>query len=229
MKYYVFGSQSSQDLDILVLVEKIGTIQENKIKVTELQEELKSISSKAVNVNLGIEENGVLVQVFKGTLDEVNNSVMDTYSLHPQMHSLSITQRMKRDVSEKVLRSVRIVLSNLSRTHYRKLVKTALQGDVKSRIEALKNIDLRSVTTHDKYPILDVHKTLAFQMGQAVGLIVGCELYTKEDIAKVYPHLGAALRRETSLNEELEAFKRHFIEQVEAYYPKLSSLEEKPV
>lgn len=226
MKYYVFGSKSSQDLDILVLVDQLGTIAENKEKVVQLQKDLFHILPKPVNVNLGILQEGTLVKVFKGTLDEVNNSVIDTYGLHDQKHPLEVTVRQKRDITEKVLRSVRICLSNLSRTQYRVEVKQGLRGDVLNRVNVLQNINLTTVTHHDKYSIFDLYKTLSFQMGQALSLMEGVEVYTKEDISEKYSLLEPYLMRKQTSLQNLEDFKNMFCNQILNYAPKLTSLEE---
>lgn len=227
MKYYVFGSKSSQDLDILVLVDQLGTIAENKEKVVQLQKDLVSISPKPVNVNLGVLKDGTLTKVFKGTLDEVNNSVMDTYGLHEQFFPLDITVRQNRDITEKALRAVRICLSNLSRTQYRGEVKQGLRGDVLERVKVLQNINLTTVTSHDKYPVLDLYKTLAFQMGQALGLMQTVELYTKEAISSKYSLLEPYLMRQVSSLKDLEDYKNMFCQEILNYSPKLTSLTEK--
>lgn len=227
MKYYVFGSKSSQDLDLLVLVDQLGTIADNKEKVVQLQKDLAHLSSKPVNVNLGVLENGTLTKVFKGTLDEVNNSVMDTYCLHEQYFPLEINVRQKRDITEKVLRSVRICLSNLSRTQYRQEVKQGLKGDALERVKVLQNINLETVSSHDKYPVKDIYKTLTFQMGQALGLIQGKELYTKEAISENYKLLEPYLMRKPTSLKNLEDFKNMFCQEILEYAPKLTSLTEK--
>lgn len=228
MKYYVFGSQSSQDLDILVIVEQLGYIQENKLKVVELQESMKGISKKEVNVNLGVITDSQLQSVFKGTIDEVNNSVMDTYSLHEQKYPLEITKRMTRDTDEKILRSARIVLSNLSRTQYRVEVKQGLKGDLITRINVLKNINFNTITKHDKYKLEDIYKTLAFQMGQAIGLIDGVELYTKEAISDQYDVLRPYLMRSPGCSlQGLEDFKNSYCESIISLASNMKSLNEK--
>lgn len=225
--FLVFGSLSSQDADLLVLVDSIPQTQEAKNLCVKYQAELQPLFNKPTNVNLGVVLNGVLTSVLKGSLDEVNNSLIDTYTFHEQKFPLIITTRMERNVEDKVLRSTRIVLATLSRSQYRVTVKAALKENLIGRLAALETIDFSQELKEIKYPLKDIYKTLAFQMGQALALLDGKECYTKESIVELYPELNPFLRREDCNLGELEKFKSRFISAVRKFIPQMNSLEEK--
>ena len=226
-RYYIFGSASSLDLDVLVFIDHLPSLEESKKMCNVFNESLKSISSKKINSNLATIKSNVLTSVFKGTLDEVNNSVIDTYHLHKQVHPLIITQRIKRDKDAKVLRSVRSILSFLSRTQYREQVKQSLQNDLSNKLDALDNIDLSLPLELTKYPIVDVYKTISFQIGQCSALLDDIELFTKEDIANRYPMLTDFIFRKTDADiKKLNQAKTEFVKKVNDYKPKMVKLKE---
>lgn len=209
--FQIFGSQTSRDYDVLVFVDQLGTIVQNKAVVKEWEAKLKlKFSDKPLNVNLGVLQDGKLIKVFKGTVDEVNNSLLDTYSLHTQEYPQQITERVERDVDLKVLRGLRIVLSLVSRTTYREAVKKALQGDVTLKYETLKSIDFSKIDdlgSGKNMSFPDYYKTISFQLGQMMGLITGVEHYTKESIAKAYPELADMLDRKSGNPLVVEMYK----------------------
>lgn len=218
MIYWIFGSRTSQDVDALVIVEKLGSIAENKQTVSDMESKLQIKYDRTLNLNLGTLENGSLKEVYKGTVDEVNNSIMDTYSLHKQECPLLITHRIHRDVDLKIIRCLRIILSFYSRTPHRTQVKKALSGDVSLKHETLKAIDISTVLELGSGKHVDFYdylKTLAFQLGQTRALIDGVELYTKEDIGVKYPQLRIFLQRTLSDLSVLESFKQDLLSQID--------------
>ena len=125
--YNVFGSDDSQDYDIMIFVDKIPSTQESKEMCLKIESELQVIfPNKKTNVNLAVIENGIIVDVFKGTSDECNNSIFRTYSIHNQSCPLLIDREVPRDLNLKLARSLRAILSFLSRTSYSNEVKKAL-------------------------------------------------------------------------------------------------------
>ena len=217
--YYVFGSKSSSDADILYLVEKLGNVNENKNTVKLIEEELQPSFAKKVNVNLAVMGEGALCEVYKGTVDEVNNSVVATYDLHRQESPLVIIKRLERDVDLKIVRTLRVLLTLVSRTEHRSMVKEALRGNTILRHEALGRIDLSNILDVGKMSMEDYVKTVAFQLGQTLSLVKGDELYTKEAIWDNYPDLKEFLQRrvwnlkvlEKSKNELLDSFNPRFL------------------
>lgn len=218
MVYWIFGSKSSQDVDILAVVPSLGSIAENKVVVSQIEDSLKDKYSRELNVNLGILKDGVLVEVFKGTVDEVNNSVFDTYHLHDQSFDLQISRKIIRDVDLKTLRCLRVMTSFYSRTSFRAEVKKALSLGVIEKHRFLSELNISTITDlgpGKNMDFLDYLKTMAFQMGQTHALRSGVELYTKESIGLTYPELDPFLRRQKGNLEALEEFKKNFLSSVD--------------
>lgn len=208
--YYLHGSVSSLDTDILVVADLPSyNIQGNHDLCATYEEYLSDIyKDKPVNVNLITIRNGQVTWCFKGTVDEVNNSLLDTYSLHEQPYDLLVNVRLKRDFELKTLRAIRIILSCLSRTEYRESVKNALKSDITYQLSILENIDLSKIIDFGKkHKFEDYAKTIAFQLGQVNGLFLNKELYTKEAIAETFPNLKPYLYRESTNLDYLEYCK----------------------
>lgn len=218
--FQIFGSKSSQDIDVIVFVDYIP---EKEHIATELCKKYNSELSvflntdKVINSNLAILENGIIKNVYKGTEDEVNNSCIRTYDLHTQYHPNQIRSFIERDVDLKILRTCRVLLSFLSRTKYRDIVKNALYSDCHEKIKTLYMCDISDFTKDDilKRNVLftDFLKIYAFQLGQTIGLIQGIELYTKEEIMDTYPELTPYILRDDSQNLiVLNQWKNHFLD-----------------
>jgi len=218
--FWTFGSPSSQDADILVIVSDLSNIQNNKSTVKSFEEYIKEAFGidKELNVNLATLEEGQIKEVFKGTVDEVNNSIIDTYKHHRQHHELVITTRITRDVELKVIRTLRVLLSLISRTDFRKDVKKALKADALEKYKLLEKIDYSQIMDLNKESIkeVDYFKTMAFQLGQTIALLNGVELSTKEDIAEQYPALQDLLMREKSHNarDTIEEYKKKLLSKI---------------
>ena len=229
MTFNFFGSASSLDLDCMVYLPELPDLEESKRVSKEYNQKIEVLfgNLKKANTNLAVLKDGVITEVFKGTVDEVNNSIFLTYNLHPQKHPLMVGRLLPRDNGLKLLRAARIILSFYSRTIHRPLVKQALQGDLTVKIECLKQMDLSMQYTFDKnQSALDVYKTVAFQLGQVLGLYSGQEFYSKEAISEAYPELAAYLNREVSTLGNLENSKREFLALAEREISNLSSLVE---
>lgn len=202
MEYNLFGSASSQDYDIAVKVETIPITDEAHQLCKQLNELLSvSFPDKKINCNLVVVSNGILVNCFKGTEDELNNAILDTYSLHRQDYPCFIETRLKRAVELKISRCIRGLLSMYSRTIWRPEIKQALRSNISEQIKVLNKIDFSSVFPEAKKESLeDIYKMFAFQFGQTFGLIDGKEHYTKETMAEAYPFLESFLFRKLKAN-----------------------------
>jgi len=188
---YIHGSEDSLDIDTYYIVDKVPPFQESKAFCDSIKDE---------NANLlELDESGHVSACYKGTIDECNNSLFMTYGLHEQTYPLLIKSMFERDKWLKTLRAVRIILSHLSRTQYRKAVKAALKGTMIERIQLLKTIDLKDIdfdSLEHNQSGKDVMKIIAFQAGQTLGLLDGHEYYTKSAVAAAYPGLKQFLYRE---------------------------------
>lgn len=197
MIYNIFGSRDSRDCDIMVFVNTIGSVAESKRVVEECVNALQPLYAKKVNVNLAIIIGGYVAEVFKGTPDEVNNSVYYTYRYHEQAHPLKITGPVVRDPGIKALRSMRAILSFISRTSYREEVKVALNGTASDKHAFLSKLSFKTIVDlgHKNTDLIDFYKMVAFQIGQSYLLNVNTEVYTKYDIGATLPDLKPFLMR----------------------------------
>lgn len=215
--YNIFGSEDSQDYDIMIFIDKIPSIQASKEMCLETQLKFQLMyRDKKTNTNLAVVDNGIIVDVFKGTSDECNNSIFRTYHLHNQSCPLLIDREVPRNVNLKLARSLRAILSFLSRTSHIVQVKRALKGNALDKINTLESICFSSLIDLNKnnQDIIDFRKQVAFQMGQCRLLMNGIEVYTKSSICEHYPCLSNYLYREISSGDDLEAFKQIFLSEV---------------
>lgn len=221
--YQIFGSASSEDLDVVFFVAELGSIADNgsaaKIHAARLAVELNA--SKPVNANLAIVGAGHLTAVYKGSVDELNNALYDTYALHKQVYPLQITEVLPRDVELKIIRCTRTVLSYFSRSEWRASVKKALSGDIGDKMACLRQLDVsRYGEEVNGIPKAQFFKTVAFQMGQTLALMDGCECYTKEAIADRFPELAPYLFREAGADtKDLQRVWDRFVERVSVKLP----------
>jgi hypothetical protein len=219
-EFQVFGSKSSQDIDAIVYVDSICdnpfyALEECKVFNKKIAEFLKT--DKVVNSNLAIVESSIIKKVLKGTEDEVNNSLIRTYDLHQQYFPNKIRAFIPRDIDLKILRTGRVLLSLISRTEYRPVVKLALQKDFRERVKALYQCDISkldaSSLSSKNVAYEDFIKVYAFQIGQTLGLLEGEELYTKEEIISSYPELEPYIKRDVTQElKTLEKWKNIFLD-----------------
>jgi len=191
---YIHGSEDSTDLDVLYIVDELPDKAECKRFCS---------ADPSENRNVATVSDGVITSVYKGTVDELNNALLRTYHLHPQTDELLVTRELERCVPLKLVRAVRILLSYMSRTHYRSQVKPALRGTWTDKLNMLDKIDLTTVDFNafhkGDHNRADILKTYAFQIGQVTGLLHNqqIEVYTKSEIAeKISEQLKPYLYRE---------------------------------
>lgn len=207
MLRYIHGSEDSLDLDVFYVFEKLPTFKECQ----------EFCSDKEENRNVIAIENGVVVDCFKGTIDEINNGLYITYSLHKQDYENAVKKMVQRDVLIKIIRVVRCLLSHCSRTQYRELVKEALSSNSwDKKVDVLSRINFLSINDYGKTGSKqDVFKVFAFQLGQIMGLLEKEELYTKSSVAEKYVILKPFLYREKDVDvNHLQLFINRFIEVV---------------
>ena len=141
-KYYFYGSEDSTDLDVLIQIDEkdMPVIQEDRkifLKQIETKYNLKW------NSNLIVIENGIVSNTIypKSWIDSINNSLFTTYSNHlnKQVYPLPITNLVKRNKLLAIYKTVRTILSMMTRTHYRTLIKPISNGihPFNKKIEAL--------------------------------------------------------------------------------------------
>jgi len=198
------------DYDVLLIVDELKTIDENHKLIKEWNEKLETqfveagLERKKVNCNLGVYGMGQIIAVFKGTYDEVNNSVYKTYNRHQQFFTLNIKAPYDRTNSDffkhlKLKRCYRFLLSFYSRVpELREDIKLALKGDFIKRHEVLSKIRF---STHKEFPkkkekVIDIYKVIAFQLAQTICLFNGVEIFSKEGALSFYPQLANPIWRQ---------------------------------
>src|SRR5574343_19503 len=212
-QYTIFGSDDSSDVDVMFYLPELPDLQICRQIAT--QAESLIISDKEIDVNLCSVKDGLVIDCMKGTIDEVNNMILFTHDLHEQKYATPIIHLHKRNLALKAARALRGILTFISRTQYRDIVKPALRGTAQDKINALKNIDLESIVDmgKDKLVIQDFYKLFAFQIGQTIPLIEhDLQLYTKKDIAKLYPMLEPYLYRLLDVFPDIDIWKNYFID-----------------
>lgn len=224
--FYIFGSEDSQDYDVLVSVDNIPqNIDEAHNICKYYNDKLAStlLPGKELNCNLGTFKDGKLIKVFKGTVDELNNVIYYTYDNHKQFYPNPISEPTNRDVDEKILRVARFIITFYSRTNLRTQIKAALRGDLKLKLEVLKQINFVDMVDFPgkKEKFEDIYKVIAFQFGQVFSLIDGYESdsYTKNGIIKNYPDLKNFLKRNPLNMSDLEVLNKYlkrFIDLIES-------------
>lgn len=167
MLKYIHGSEDSLDLDVYYVFDELPSFDECRKFCSADPDE---------NRNIIVIKNGIVVDCFIGTCDEINNGLIDTYNLHNQKYPLIITNRLQRDKEMKYIRATRGILSILSKTHYRPIIKNALNSNWSERLEALKELDLTTIDFNNLGKRMngsDMLKVIAFQLGQSLGLLEG--------------------------------------------------------
>ena len=210
-KKIIHGSENSLDVDAYIIVEQKYENQPAKQICNQFPD---------LNANLIQIENGKVIWCYKGTTDECNNSILETFHLHQQEIENPITQKVERNYGLKMLRTIRGLLSYCSRTQWRESVKKALQsGNLNQKIEVLKTLDLSQITDFDKNTKIEAYKFFAFQMGQTLALLQdNVELFTKNKVAEYYPELSDYLARKETDVTNLKNFWNRFVNFVEKQY-----------
>lgn len=223
LKYQIFGSADSVDIDMMIFVDELQTIEGNHCLIKEYNEFFSSKYDKKINCNLAVLKDGMVVDVFKGTADECNNSLYYTYDNHLNIQDFpnqieKLYDRSKRSIyfHIKLIRVARFILSFFSREpELREMIKPALKGDLLLRLKVLSKIDFTKYTTfpHKKEKHEDIYKVLAFQFAQCFGLRTNCEIYSKSDAKNMFSYFSDMLdRKEITLkdlhllNNSLELF-----------------------
>lgn len=215
---YIYGSEDSTDIDIAYIVDELPSLQECKKFCSE---------DKNENRNLITINNGVITNCYKGTVDELNNAILDTYKLHEQNTELLINRKIERDIPLKLIRSIRAMLSHLSRSQYRKEIKLALRSNWTTRLETLDNIKLNTIdfdNINNNMSREDILKLFAFQIGQCRPLILSnTEYYTKREIMDDLAYnnmLKLYLKRiPYTLVDDLDYMMHVLITNIKYYFP----------
>ena len=200
---YIYGSADSIDEDTLYVIDQLPDT------IESCKEFCLNNKGDNENPNLATIENGIINACFKGTVDELNNAVYKTYSLHEQNYPLIIEHTVERDVYLKIIRAVRVIISHFTKSVLRKELKSSLKSSWNDRLNALRCIaslkenEIDFGTLNPNMDGRDVKKLVAFQIGQTFALVNGVELYTKKEVSDYFPILGKFLQRNEGNWDEL--------------------------
>ena len=188
MVRYIHGSADSTDLDVVYVFEEIPPFEECQLFCR---------SDPKENRNIIVVRDGIVTYSFKGNEDEVNNALLATYFLHEQAYPLLINRPVPRDVFLKDISITRKIISPLTDTPIRQRIKSALRANWTERLAVMKELELSQIDFDHvgKWKKEDLLKSIAFQLGQGIGLHRGVEVYTKADIASYIPQLHPYLYR----------------------------------
>jgi len=135
-----------------------------------------------------------------GNEDEANNGLLRTYSNHLKRQEFEnpVKSNVERVTILKVVRACRAILTYFTKhKKYRAQIKDTLRsndfGHYLKTLKEIVNISDESFCTMISNK--DMIKSFAFQLGQTLALIQGVELYTKNEIAEMYPDLKDMLMR----------------------------------
>jgi len=228
INFQVFGSQDSVDVNVIVFLDSLPNKDESKklcdfYKLAIKRTYFNILSYKldrVIDINLGVLKKGILIDVFKGSVDEINNSLFYTYNYHKnlQLYIQQIDKPIKRDIHNKMLRSSRIILSLLSRTNYNILVKEVLKTNLKAQVNLIQKIDLSKIQDFGikNQTNKDVLKTITFQMCQTIALSSGFDIYSKSSISVMFPTVKKFIYRSDNINKydllHLEELKCKYID-----------------
>lgn len=212
--YQLFGSEDSRDIDIVFFVDAIHAIQDSVLLAKALIQQLpqKYDQSRLINANLAVLEQGKIVDVYKGTPDELNNSLYHTYGWHIQDYPAQIKELLPRDIPLKYRRTLHKTLSYFTKTPYRKEVKAALRSGYERQMKCLKSIDLCTLDLGAQTQ--DAWKVITFSMVQSIALNKGVELYTKQQVKAFLPGVTPFINREKE--GKVEELKRIYAEFMQA-------------
>lgn len=202
MEYFRHGSADSIDIDTFFVVDELSPLKhENAIRCSQLSAEY-GVDGNIITIDRELQR---VSGVFKGSVEEIHQSLLATYSLHEQKFPCPITGAVPRDIHLKMIRVLRGILSHCSRTEHRKEVKMALHSEsIYEKLDILRNIRLSLIEDFgkNKTSLIDIHKFFAFQITQFSGLMryPQVEIYTKEDACRWYPNVHSMIYRQEFVN-----------------------------
>jgi hypothetical protein len=248
----IYGSASSQDVDLMEVVpESFKGRKPHESsnyclqRIPELIQEFTSmgidLQNRELNLNLCTLDNSngksIINWVYKGSIDECNNCLFLSYNNHKniQIAPLFVTSLVSRRLDIKIIRSLRMILSWITRTNMRSSVKSALKTNtVSSRLKVLGSIQFENLifTNNTNDDIKDIYKNIAFQLAQTITLLNNDEIFSKEEAYLRFPQLTVFLKRLPFTQSDLTnltELKQNLVEMIETIItndPKFGELQE---
>ena len=213
--YYFYGSDDSTDVDVMIAIpQQLMPIHQHDRKA------LVSHFEKEVNLNwnatLIVIHNGYIADTIypKAWIDSLNNSLWQTYNLHQQAYPNPLKGEVNRNYLLAIYKAVRTVLTMLTRTHYRTIIKPYLKGihPFQKKLKALKQLDFKTISHFNQKNTNNANawKTIAFYMGQNISLIQDdVQIYTKKHFVNLYPDLRNFIYRNPLTTQDIDMLNHY--------------------
>lgn len=205
--WVLYGSSDGADHDVALIAQRPFGTKEAQL-LTPLVEKLLrqqhgqvfGADNKQLNINFCVVSGGNVSWCYKGTPDELNNSILIMYGEHgtAQLHPNFITSRMERNVILKILRCLRVLICSVSRSNVRHLIEPVLKNVAFSgRLAAISQLKFEDIKIilRSRDTLENIWKGIAFQMGQTLALVEGDEIFGKRRCAERFPVLESFLYR----------------------------------
>ena len=182
----VHGSPDSSDVDLMLLVDRLPTQQEQK------EQELLHPNTDLNYAVVG--EEGAVLDVLHGLPDEVHCQLRRTARGEEPPPQLSRSPP-QRCVELKLVACVQKLLVCTRRIpkHRSEVVEALRRNDVAAGVRALRGIRFADCADSLR---LDLRKVVAFQLAQTLALTQGLQLYTKGELCEFAPRIRPLLYRE---------------------------------
>lgn len=213
--YFFYGSDDSIDQDVIISIPSflMPTHQEDRKRFVKLLNDKYKFNW---NSTLAVIDKGYIVDTIypKTWVDALNNSLYSTYHLHQQTYLLPIKGRIKRNILLSIYRCVRTVLSMVTRTHYRSIVRPYMKGihDFQYKLDSLSQIDFHSISSFNQRNCseIDTWKIIAFYIGQNLSLLQNqVEIYTKKEFVKYHPLLSSFIYRKKLTKNDISILNEY--------------------
>lgn len=211
--YHRYGSIDSTDTDVVLFLNILPETQEERKNLTN---GIKREMGVDWNMIIAKIEDGVIVDCTypKSSTDSLNNAIYNTYKYHDQDYPLLINRNVERNIPLAIYKTIRIFMSYLTRTDYRKDIRPYVHYsiDFNDKLNRLKNIDFSKIETFNQKNVndIDVWKTLCFYIVQNNALLDGIEIYDKKSAVEFENKSYDFIYRRFD-NYDKEWFQKYFI------------------
>lgn len=172
--YFQYGSESSTDTDVVIVLPK----NEMPVEQEERKQKLKQLMldfDLDWNATFVVVEDGVLIDTIypKSWVDSLNNAVLKTYIHHKQLFIMPIKKELTRNKTLAIYKTIRTVLTFLTRTHLRTEIKPILKWvhsfDKKVKVMQSLDFSILDVFNQKNANDEDIWKIIAFYIAQNQG------------------------------------------------------------
>ena len=212
--FFQYGSADSLDMDVIISLpqSKMPLHQEDRKRY------VKALTDEFAldwNATLAVFDQGIMTDTIypKSWIDSLNNALYTTGHLHDQLFEIPVDRLVKRNFTLAIYKTARTVLSLLTRTKYRPVIKPIIKGihPFHLKLNVLEQLNLAEFSgfNHKNAPDTDIWKIIAFYIGQNFLLITEkIEVYTKRNLVDNLPGLKPFVYR-TTLKKKDKQYLNH--------------------